>query len=94
MIYHSKDQKPHSYNLISSISPAENDILPKQLERKRNLKQTMDTVKKKKNGLLQEALRFGTVRILKHKENYLIVLIFLACDVSTYLFGMEGEMHR
>lgn len=48
MIYHSKDQKPHSYNLISSISPAENYILPKQLERKRNLKQTMDMVKKKK----------------------------------------------
>lgn len=50
MIYHSKDQKPHSYNLISSISPAENYILPKQLERKRNLKQTMDMVKKKKKG--------------------------------------------
>lgn len=41
--------------------------------------------------LLQQALKPRAVRILKHKENYLIILIFLVCDVSTYLFYLEWK---
>lgn len=37
----------------------------------------------RKMFLLQQPLRFGTVKILKDKENDLIILIFLAYDVST-----------
>lgn len=59
------------------------------MKRKRNLKQSIDMVRKM--FLLQQALKFGTIRILKHKENYLIILIFLACDVSIFLFYLEWK---
>ena len=60
-------------------------------ERKINLEQSMDMVRK--IFLLQQALKFRRVRTLKDKdlENDLIILVFLACGVSAHLFSLEWK---